>query len=85
MVCLTAEHKGIGLPPATEELFQRFSAESWKDDEQFRFSSKYPNYAIARDTDDVLSAGMSDLLERWEKARRNISDRLSNAGSDGSA
>lgn len=76
MIWLMVEQRGTQLPPDTESLLKDFSSQSWKDEDQLGFSSTYPNYSVARETDDVREAGMSDLLERWEAAKRITNLRL---------
>jgi len=82
---LMIEQRSIQVPPETEALLKDFSNESWKDEDLLHFSSTYPNYAVAKDTDDVASAGMSDLLDRWEAARRLTAARLGKKASESSS
>ena len=49
LVQVTAMQMGAALPMETQVLFKDFEAELWKAEDSGRFSSLYPNFAVAVD------------------------------------
>lgn len=69
LVQLTAIKQEVKLPAESEILLKGFEAECWNTDDRERFSSHYPNFALAiqqNTNGPVEDVELDQLLEEWD-------------------
>lgn len=69
LVQLTAIKQEVKLPAESEVLLKGFETECWTTDDRERFSSHYPNFALAiqqNSNGPVEDVELDQLLEEWD-------------------